>query len=580
MARNHITPELALDALSPVAAFRNGASFTDKTSKGVTSPAWAWNKSTLNPKNRINSLSPSHHPTWRLDGCTSLGTQFYTAPTFFSPVRPLHIHTFIPTPSQWPLGLRSLLGIDSAFLYRDSRINNFHIAQYVLRTLEHWSSTIHDFQSMYEALPFGSRIVFENIENDITKIRIRIVRTHDLERQLMSITSWPSRLTKCPSAILPPTLDISRLHLVQQLHDSTAIVELRRPRTEADIFRKTGTDIVVFKTLSDSPSYLYYELSILLTMPPHPNIIPAPLHIITKKVRFGSKLAIVGFTLPCLSRDSLRDILPRRRIQGSLHLHDQIKWALQVTSALKHIRDKGPGWYCDLRLDNVLLSDSDDVVLIDFEQRGVLPSFAPPEIRYLDCIVALVKDSSLDCGVKEEYKKLYEEHIGPIIDEKIMAEYHGNIPWLCQSRSKREALQVYMLGRLLWCIFEGVSAPQVEIWMEYLYEPEVEFPVFKLTPMELRPLIESCTQGWTQSDNEVKRKGRCLVGTTDGKKYELGVALDAFTKIWKEELERGKMFLKQKTDCQMHNGTVGSAHLDTPSLDKVLETLVNFGKLL
>jgi hypothetical protein len=577
MAQSPITPELALAALSPSTAFRSETTRTEKMSKHDSQTVSLWTQSFLNPKNRIDSLSPSQHPTWRIDGCTRLGTQFYTIPTFFSPVSPLHIHTFIPEPSQWPLGLRSLLEIDSAFLYWDSRINNFRVAQHVLRTLDNWSSTISDFHSMYGALPFGSRIVFENMEKDITQIRIQILRTHDLERQMWSITFLPSRFTKYPSVILPPTLDISRLHLVQQIHDSTAIVELDKFGTKSHLSTEVEKETLIFKTLSDSPSYLYHELSILLTMPPHPNIIAAPVHLVTRKVRFGSKLAVVGFTLPYLPKGSLRDILPRRRIQGTLHLDDQIKWALQITQALNHIQDKGPGWYCDLRLDNVLLSDSDDVVLIDFEQRGVMPSFAAPEIRYLDYIITLVKESSLD-GELKEYKALYEQHIGPLVEGQITDEYHGSTSWLCQIRSKREALQVYMLGRLLWCIFEGVSAPQVEIWMEYLHEPDIEFPVFERTPMRLRPLVERCTQGWTQDINTVKRRGSWLVAIADEKEHAVGVEFSEFTKIWADELERAKAFLRQKKESHLSN-VAGLGHLDRPSLAEVLEILANFQKL-
>jgi len=577
MAPTQITPELALAALSPSTAFRSGKTYTEGVSNHVFQTELCWEDSTLNPKNRIDTLSRSRCPTWRIDGCTSLGTQFYTTPTFFSRVSPLHIHTFIPSPSEWPLGLRSLLEIDSAFLYRDSRINNFPIAHHVLRTLDYWSSTITDFQAMYEGLPFGSRILFENMEKDIKQIRIQIVRTHDLERQLMSITSMPSHFPKSPLAVLPPTLDISQLHHVRQIHDSTAMVELNNSRTDSHISPEFGKEIFVFKTLSDSPSYLYHELSILLTIPPHPYIIPPPSHLITKEVRFGSKIAILGFTLPYFSKGCLRDILPRRRVQGSLNMSDQIKWALQTTQALKHIQDKGPGWYCDLRLDNVLLSDSDDVVLIDFEQRGVMPSFAAPEIRYLDYVLSLVKESTLDGEVMEEYKMLYEQHIGPFKVGKMTDDYHGSAPWLCQVRRKREALQVYMLGRLLWCIFEGVSAPQVEVWMEYLYEPDVEFPVLKRTPMGLRPLIEMCTQGWTQDVNALRRKGKWLMPIADEKEREAAVAVDGLTKVWADELERAKIFLSERTTSQLKNST-GTEHLDIPSLDDVLEALTEFRK--
>jgi hypothetical protein len=262
-----------------------------------------------------------------------------------------------------------------------------------------------------------------------------------------------------------------------------------------------------------------------------------------------------------------------------LKISDQVKWALQTTQALNHIQTKGPGWYCDLRLDNVLLSENDDVVLIDFEQRGVMPTFAAPEIRYLDYVLSLVKESSLDGEVKEKYRMLYEQHIGPIGERRITDEYHGSAPWLCQIKSKREALQVYMLGRLLWCIFEGVSAPQVELWMEYLHEPDVEFPVFRRTPMSLRPLIERCTEGWTHNAITAKRRGVWLIPVADEREREAGVAIDGLTEMWAGELEKAKLFLSQRTESQLIDGT-GTEQLERPSLDNILKVLTDFQEQL
>jgi hypothetical protein len=567
-----ITPELALAALSPATAFQNWSPGVE-TSRQNSQESVPWDVSSLNPLNRIDSLSPSRHPAWRIDGCSGIGTQFYAAPTFLSSVPPFHIHTFIPMPSQWPDGLRSLLQIDSAFLYRDSRICHFRIAQHILRTLERWSRSIVGFQSMYEALPFGSQIVFENMDLDISRIRIQIVPTYDLERQLMSASLVASRLSSSTFLALPPTLDISNLHLIQQIHDSTALVQLNKASSTPHV---AGPQLVVFKTLSDSSSYMYHELSTLLMMPPHPNIISAPLHLITKKVKFGAKIAVVGFTLPYFSKGSLRDLLPKKRIENTLALSLQVKWALQVTAALIHIRDRGPGWYCDLRLDNMLLTDNDDLILIDFEQRGVLPSFAAPEIRYLDYILTLVKDPSLDSEVKEEYRTLYRQHLGLLPDESVTEEYHGSKPWLCQVKAKRETLQMYMLGRVLWCIFEGVSAPQVELWMEYLHDPDIEFPIFRRTPISLRPLILKCTQGWTQQSTHVKRRGNWLVkkaGSNDDR--ESVMSRDGFKKSWEEELEMGKAFLKENAFGHPRN-VKKSRVSSSPSLHEASDVLKMF----
>ncbi|PVH82363.1 hypothetical protein DL98DRAFT_395403, partial [Cadophora sp. DSE1049] len=439
-----------------------------------------WDHSPLNPKSRIDSLTPVRTPTWRIDGCTSLGTQFFTVPTSISPLPPLRVATFLPDPAHWPARLRLDLNLEKAFLFRDSRVAHFGISQHILRALEFWSASILDFENLYSELPFGSRIMFGNMAMDVRRIRIRVIRTHDLERQLLSLTN----LKLNQSIPLPETLDISQLTLVRQFQDSASLVRI------------LGSDedepAVVFKTLSDTPKYLYHELDTLLSLAEHANIISRPGHIVTKRCKFGGKVAVVGFIIQYHRQGSLRDQLPLRRHHGTLALDDQLKWAAQIVRALQHIKSKGPGWYCDLRLDNILLSDKDNVVLIDFEQRGVLPAFASPLDNYLQYVNALVNEPLLNPAERKEYADLYDMHIRPFVPKR-RDRHQGCVPWLCMTKSERDGSELYMLGRLLWCIFEGVSAPQRDIWMEYLYEPDIEFPEFRRTPEELRELILSCT---------------------------------------------------------------------------------------
>jgi hypothetical protein len=240
-----LTPELAYRSICPSTAFWDSRDYTGEETVDAKP---SWDDCCLNPKNRINSLTPLPTPTWRLDGCTSLGTQFFTVPASISPLPPLRTDTFLPDPASWPARLRLDLSLDQAFLFRDSRIVYFGICQHILRALESWSASIPDFDSLYRELPFGSRIMFENMSKDIEEIRIRIIRTHDLERQLLPLTAV-GRKDFIP---LPETLDISKLTLVGQFQHSASLVRVHGSQ-----------DVMVFKTLSDTPEYLYHELEIL-----------------------------------------------------------------------------------------------------------------------------------------------------------------------------------------------------------------------------------------------------------------------------------------------------------------------------
>ncbi|KAL2075042.1 hypothetical protein VTL71DRAFT_8822 [Oculimacula yallundae] len=551
-----LTPELAYRTICPSTAF-----WVDITSPRdyLGDEQLAWDVSILNPQSRIDSLTPVQIPRWRIDGCTSLGNQFFTVPTFLSPLPPLRVDTFLPDPRFWPPGLRHDLGFDKAFLFRDWRINHFGICQHILRALEYWSDSFPDFGNLYRDLPFGSRIMFENMSMNIRSIRIRIARTHDLERQLLPLSSLKFG-SHFPT---PDTLDISQLTLIRQFQDSAALVR---------VSKSPDDDVVVFKTLSDEPKYLNHEMDILLSMPKHENIISRPSQIVTKRCKFGGKIAVVGFTIQYHAQGSLRDILPFRRLHGALKLQDKIKWATQVISALQHIKSKGPGWYCDLRLDNILLSDDDDVILIDFEQRGVLPAFASPLDNYLQYVNILVNDSSLDTTTRKEFKDLYDKHIRPFVPKR-KDQHQGCVPWLCMSSLEREASELYMLGRLLWCIFEGVSAPQKEFWMEYKHEPEIEFPEFRDTPKQLRELILSCAPDWNVAGKRLQRKafGLRFRDSSDGKDISEFVFRKQVTAAWHEEIERAKVFLggRENRGIEWSEATKGR----TLSLEHILKML-------
>ncbi|KAG4444317.1 hypothetical protein IFR05_000191 [Cadophora sp. M221] len=528
-----LTPELAYRAISPSTAFWEAHKYPKEEDAYTYLP---WNESHLNPKNRIDSLTPVQTPTWTVHGSTGLGTQFFTVPVFISPLPPLRIDTFLPDPAYWPAKLRLDLNLNEAFLFRDSRIVKFGICQHILRALEFWSASISNFEIMYRELPFGSRIMFENMSKDIRNIRIRVIRTHDLERQLLPLAALKlNRLNP-----LPEILDISQLTLIRQFQDSAALVR---------VIGSDENDVVVFKTLSDTPKYLYHELEILLTMPEYANIISRPRHIVTKNCRFGGKVAVLGFTIRYHKQGSLRDILPFKGLHGILAMNDQIKWASQVVKALQHIKSKGPGWYCDLRLDNILLSDADDVILIDFEQRGVLPAFASPMDNNLQYINALINEPSLNTAMRKEYMDLYDLHVRPFVPKR-RDQHQGCVPWLCMSKSEREASEMYMVGRLLWCIFEGVSAPQKELWMEYLHEPDIEFPEFRRTPQQLRELIWSCTPGWIGVNKVLQRKAFELKFLVSSDSKELGKEgfLGDLVATWDRELDRARSIVKNRGD--------------------------------
>ncbi|EEY19898.1 conserved hypothetical protein [Verticillium alfalfae VaMs.102] len=266
----------------------------------------AWDLSQLNPKNRIDSLAPLVTPYWRIDGCTSWGSQYYATPLFMASVPPMRIDVFVPDLSLQTRLVRDLLELDQAFHTKDRvRVSRLSVSMHILRRLQIWTMTIggadqefingdgprrrrtHSERFEYAEkylchLPFGSRIVFDSLSLDINQINITVVPTFALEVYHFSVrqfeAAWGHDVT------LPPCVNITQVQLVEQIHDSTSIVRI-------------DGQSYIFKALTSFPKYLYHELRILLTTKPHPNIMSRPVHLVTKRTRFGGKNAVLGFTL-------------------------------------------------------------------------------------------------------------------------------------------------------------------------------------------------------------------------------------------------------------------------------------------
>jgi serine/threonine protein kinase len=556
--------------LYPVAAFESSSTaLIDASYKAAFAQPkpTTWAASTLNPKNRIDSLAEPLNAKWRVDGSAGMGTQFYTVPISLRHHIPMRIDTFIPERKEIPVNLQAVLDISSAFYTRDGRVAQLGIARYIVRVLDRWSGHIPDFEAFYNNLPFGSRIVLQNIEADIRSVRIQILQTHFLERQLLSVGSLQS-MWKLPSDSWPETTDISNVTLVQQLHDSVSLV------SHAGQAR-------VMKSLTSSPKYLYHELKVLLTMSPHPNIISKPSHLIVKQCNFGNKLAVVGFILDYYSAGTLRDALSFRRINHSLRLRDQVEWSIQLTDALIHIRDEKI-MYCDLRLDNIVLaSKSDKIVMIDFEARGVGTLMSAPEITYLEYIHSLANESNNNLGGMEldRFKRLHEGaisgHSVPTSTEMYRNPRHGYcVSWLCLSEKEREAAQIYMLGKVLWGIFEGVGSPEKGLLVEHLREDMLEYPEWRNTPEAIRKLINACCISWRRYEKfPLARKGQLLgLRNTDGTET-VDQVRDAAARWWKAELQDAKEFVEQRIGDSSRVWHIFSAR---PTLEDVLFVLKSF----
>lgn len=575
------------DVIHPTAAFSQTSVLVRARAAQPPEPV-PWEESQLNPKNRLDSLELPRSPLFRIDGCTGLGTQYYAVPLFISHMPPMRFDVFIPEQAVASPVLRELLGLSVAFHTKDAtRLRRLGISCYIVRALQHWiaESGYDTYSSLTPGLPFGSRIIFESLHFDIRKTKISVVPTYYVERQLLGVANLDDSLGVAQE-LLPKTVDISHLSTIQELYDSVCLVRMRGLAAS----QETGS-LWIFKALTSSTKYLFLELRNLLLMEPHPNIISRPEYLVTKRCLFGGKTAVVGFLLPYHKNGSIRDKLPLMRIHGRLQLDQQLRWASQLTSAVLHIHERGRMFYPDLRLDNIVLSASNDLVMIDFEQRGVWCEFASPEVNAVEYVRILASDELDETNptIPEETRA----HFAGLLDRMLpdwdvlqaCEDYstprprgysNYNVAWLALDEAEHESSMVYMLGRVLWCIFEGQSAPhKAAVWQSYHYEPDIEFPEFRDTPNSLRDLIDRCTRGRREvlSSLIMRQASRLVLRGKESSSVE--EVLRVAREWWLSEIKATEDFLEKREERRT-SGKFDGNYFGRPKLREVLAELEQF----
>ncbi|GAW18224.1 hypothetical protein ANO14919_076980 [Xylariales sp. No.14919] len=555
------------EAVHPTAAFLR-ASGGEARLYSEDAPQPSWDDSLLNPKNRIDSLDLPDSPLWRIDGCTGLGTQYYAVPICLSNVPPMRMDVFIP--EDQPSHIREQLDLHKAFHTKDApRLSKLAITKHIIRTLQIWTkSTFEDldaFERFYKSKPFGSRLVFENLSFDTRQINVKVGPNHNLELQLLSL----KRLTALWGTMLQPleVVDFFDVHVVSILHDSVCLV-----RIQGQLF--------IFKALVSGVKYLYHELKTLCTVEPHANIISRPIHLIRKACSFGGKHAIVGFTTFYHQHGNLRDLLPQLRIHDRLRREDQLRWSIQVIQALEHLRTRSSTYYPDLRLDNLVMSKNFDIVMVDFEQRGVWCEFAAPEVNAIEYMRLVAADDRIPSEVSSKYQEIMRNLV-PDYDRLQEDRYTNpqdgyNASWIALNPEEQEMAEVYMLGRLLWCIFEGVSGPQkAAVWQSYRWESNLEFPEYERTPPELREVIDRCTRGRRQNLGSiiVRHQSHLLLRHRLEEDHDANQVQAAAMAHWVAELKWAEEFLSERNRLR-EQGLWNYNYYNRPRLEEVLDSLL------
>jgi hypothetical protein len=112
--------------LNPTAVYSQIESW-DRVLGDNASTSTSWDESFQNPKNRIDSLTPSQNLSWHLDGVDPEGVRFFAYPTFALGKPPLRIDVYIPGQQDHQPQPRRVLRSTSAPFIHGSRIAGLEI---------------------------------------------------------------------------------------------------------------------------------------------------------------------------------------------------------------------------------------------------------------------------------------------------------------------------------------------------------------------------------------------------------------------------------------------------------------------
>ena len=516
---------------------------------------------------------------------------------------PLRIDVWIPDQHEHPPGIREVLESTSVMMVDSDRMPALAVPQHIIRALQYWSTTYQNFADAYMAIPFGSRIIVDSIQPNVRDIEITFLPNYEVERQWLSVTALQS-MWQLPQSAWPRIVDISEIQFVRQIHEAVTLVKLPD--------REGFSEIFVFKALVNDVKHMYHELKVLLTLPPHLYIIPRPFYVATKRCRFGGKNGVCGFVLPYLPQGTLQSTLRKSDYEGTLNIHHTLRWARQATSVLTHIRESPTGFYSNLKLNNILMTSSSgsssgirledlNISLIDFEQRTSWYSWTPPEVSYVEYLDYLASNPGSPPSMRAYYGGLLQSTLPAYCQRSIIRRYQASdapktysAGWSALTASEQAFAQVYMLGMLFWCLFEGCPTLNNFITVETFRDEyqEMAFPEFRRTPPALQGLIRKCTVGareWKcarqplirvrEKVYPIEKTGRNGEITADAAQTQ-----EIAREWWKGEVEDAEDFVKARFRARKRKivGLDGGEEVlafmtERPSLEEVMRTLEQFG---
>jgi hypothetical protein len=269
-----------------------------------------------------------------------------------------------------------------------------------------------------------------------------------------------------PEGQIPSVVDISEVVILDKISGRIGAKSARLRTGEADSspFVFKGIDFQTYLQVHDEEGEYSHAMlenwkrtsKLVAGMAPHPNIQPPPKYLVSVNGPSGNTI-FIGHLSTFSTNGYLSDVI-EAEIEGETQIDRQkkAKWCHQMSLALAHTHHVLKTYHMDIRPQNFLVDEQENLVLVDWEQKQVTAATLAPEA-----------DGTRD--VKESGSKLvYTEYGGPersnMPDDGVQNGWNVFPEWHPSCPRATELAELFSLGRTMWMLLsqEDIDFDEIE----------------------------------------------------------------------------------------------------------------------
>jgi hypothetical protein len=501
----------------------------------------------------IDMLQSSSQIQWQVNKIDARGQRYGVFPaTFLREMQPKMIMLEIPDQTDWPKDLWIPLNAADSAHMAGRHTCQLGIIRYLERALTSWSSRHPSFTHYFFGLPYGSIIELQTMDIEPAECTFSVIEGGEwadgnTATELRSM--WGLKNTD-----MPPCVPIEELRMVRQLTNAVVLVTLVSDPSRQLVLKSSFSDVGI-----------YHELKVLLTMPPHRFIQERPHYMVILGGNSAAKDNICGILLTYYERGSIETNLMPWDLSDPHWWMTPLSWSRQICDSLVHVVKNG--LFCsDLRMDNILLSqfgDEEHCVLIDFAMDRNIFSWSPPEMLSVEWVAEIASSQLLSAEQKQEYINILEVFTTSrnlTVDPRGKPDKYDNaslgwwFPWTWSTPLEREAGMVYLLGKVIWCLFEGEPLIGNILGRSLDEDTGLEFSDFVRTPPTVQELIKEMTAGsreWSGRRLGIYRRAgiifpRGKTGRNGEPEASLEDTEEAIREVWQYEVDYAEALLQAR----------------------------------